>query len=396
MRTAADIADWWDQQHAISQQALDDFVAEYPGLFGVVAATAIATVMEVGKGTVDVLRLGEGLASGTAGGALADGMRALSIVGTVGKGAKIVKEAVSRNTMMRLIVDPGGDRCIFVSATQALRQTGRKAFASVEDLAKALGKSMADLGAADVHDLVKLMTQLKVKTGPLIRFSNWEDVARRVPRDGSVVSFGVKFKDGGAHRLYAFRDSFGKVKIMDRGGSKGKLPEVVDEIDAIARKYNSGIATWLPGFEIKDMFLRFVGPKGLATLLMEVQATTAADAETTAQMFEAYKASSATKKGPIYADTAYITGRTTGSAAPKPVMRMNPVQVRAGDPTQGGPYTVKAGDTLSKIAQKVYGNMMKFGVIYMANRQVIGPNPNLIRPGQVLMIPLLEDVKGLR
>ncbi len=396
MRTASDIANWWDKQHAQANQELEYFVEQYPGLFGVVLATTVATVMEVGKGTVDVLRLGEGMASGTAGGALADGMRALSIVGTVGKGAKMIKEVVARNTMMKIIVDPGGGACAYVSATQALRQTGQKAFAAVDDLAKALGKAAKDLGALDVDELFKIMKLLKVRTGPLVKFKSWEEVARVVPHDGSVVSFGVIFKDGRAHRLFAFRDALGKIKIMDRGGSAGKLPEVVDDIDFIARKYNSGIGSWLPGFEIKDMFLRFVGPKGLATLVMEVLATTSGDAETTAQMFEAYKSSKKPKRPPIVADTAFITGRTVSTAMTKSVMRMNPVHVRAGDPTQGGPYTVRAGDSLSKIAQKVYGNMMKFGVIYMANRDVIGPNPDMIRPGQVLFIPTLEVVDGIR
>jgi nucleoid-associated protein YgaU len=52
---------------------------------------------------------------------------------------------------------------------------------------------------------------------------------------------------------------------------------------------------------------------------------------------------------------------------------------------------VKSGDSLSKIAQRAYGNMMKFGAIYMANRKTIGPNMNLIQPKQELWIPVLES-----
>src|SRR4029453_687490 len=108
MRTASDIADWWDKQHATSRTALDDFVDQYPGLFGVVVATAAAAAMELGKGTIDVLRVGTGVAEGSAGGVAQDALRALSVVGTVGKGAKLVKEAVSKSRMLKLIVDPGG------------------------------------------------------------------------------------------------------------------------------------------------------------------------------------------------------------------------------------------------------------------------------------------------
>ena len=51
----------------------------------------------------------------------------------------------------------------------------------------------------------------------------------------------------------------------------------------------------------------------------------------------------------------------------------------------GRTYTVKGGDTLSGIAAK-YG-IADWRTLYNANRAVIGGDPNLIRPGQVLRIP---------
>ncbi len=50
-------------------------------------------------------------------------------------------------------------------------------------------------------------------------------------------------------------------------------------------------------------------------------------------------------------------------------------------------YTVKSGDNLSLIAQRHYGTQARWRDIYDANRTVIGANPNLIKPGQVLTIP---------
>ena len=50
-------------------------------------------------------------------------------------------------------------------------------------------------------------------------------------------------------------------------------------------------------------------------------------------------------------------------------------------------YTVVRGDTLSGIAGRFYGNQSRWKQIYDANRGVIGSNPNLIKPGQVLTIP---------
>lgn len=53
-------------------------------------------------------------------------------------------------------------------------------------------------------------------------------------------------------------------------------------------------------------------------------------------------------------------------------------------------YTVASGDFLSGIASRAYGNLNNFTVIYDANRDVIGPNPGIIRIGQQLLIPCLD------
>ncbi len=49
-------------------------------------------------------------------------------------------------------------------------------------------------------------------------------------------------------------------------------------------------------------------------------------------------------------------------------------------------YTVVSGDSLSKIAQREYGDAGKWRAIYEANRDTI-KNPDLIHPGQVLTLP---------
>lgn len=49
-------------------------------------------------------------------------------------------------------------------------------------------------------------------------------------------------------------------------------------------------------------------------------------------------------------------------------------------------YTVQAGDSLSKIAKREYGDASKWKAIYEANRDKIS-NPDLIHPGQSLTIP---------
>lgn len=64
-------------------------------------------------------------------------------------------------------------------------------------------------------------------------------------------------------------------------------------------------------------------------------------------------------------------------------------QLDVAQPTpEGKYYTVKSGDTLSKISKEVYGDPMKYGVIFEANKPMLG-DPDKIYPDQVLRIPQL-------
>ena len=49
-------------------------------------------------------------------------------------------------------------------------------------------------------------------------------------------------------------------------------------------------------------------------------------------------------------------------------------------------YTVKAGDTLAKIAKEIYGDPNEYQKIFDANRDQLR-DPNQIRPGQQLKMP---------
>jgi nucleoid-associated protein YgaU len=49
-------------------------------------------------------------------------------------------------------------------------------------------------------------------------------------------------------------------------------------------------------------------------------------------------------------------------------------------------YTVKPGDSLSKISKELYGNANEYMKIFEANRDVLS-DPNKISPGQTLKIP---------
>lgn len=73
-------------------------------------------------------------------------------------------------------------------------------------------------------------------------------------------------------------------------------------------------------------------------------------------------------------------------AGTKPTVSVNQSRPTNNAPS-GGTYTVKKGDSLWKIAASKLGNGSRWNEIYNANKSVIGGNPNLIYPGQVLTIP---------
>jgi len=91
------------------------------------------------------------------------------------------------------------------------------------------------------------------------------------------------------------------------------------------------------------------------------------------------------------ADPSRVGASAAGAQAPVAQQAMQQMQVsqgaRAGASTSPGlMYTVKAGDTLSKIAKETMGDSGKYNRIFEANRPMI-KDADEIYPGQVLRIP---------
>jgi nucleoid-associated protein YgaU len=86
--------------------------------------------------------------------------------------------------------------------------------------------------------------------------------------------------------------------------------------------------------------------------------------------------SSSGERRPDFSD---VTGASSSTA---PGQQHQQPQPAASEST----YTVKAGDSLSKIARQHYGDASEWPRIFEANRDQI-TNPDLIHPGQVLTLP---------
>ena len=77
----------------------------------------------------------------------------------------------------------------------------------------------------------------------------------------------------------------------------------------------------------------------------------------------------------LMAEITYVTDDLASAAA-----------ATASGGTQARSYTVKAGDSLSKIAKAHYGDASQYTKIFEANRDKL-KDPDKIFPGQVLVIP---------
>jgi nucleoid-associated protein YgaU len=99
---------------------------------------------------------------------------------------------------------------------------------------------------------------------------------------------------------------------------------------------------------------------------------------TVATQDEANKIWDAIKTVPSWSQEIVADIQATPAAAPAPAAPQTPAKETT--------YTVKAGDTLSKIAKEHLGNANAYMEIFNANRDQLS-DPDKIKPGQVLKLP---------
>lgn len=246
-----EIAEWFEKQRRETDVILDQWVEDSEYNFSVMLiASTTKAFTTVGAGFVDIIRLGDGIEKGSWKGIGEDALRVVAIF-PVGKAASLIRSAKGV-VRAKLIVDIGGPNCFWVTSAKALSQTGYKIkgklFASVDDVAKALGMEIGNLWKIpNLSTGMSYLKRLGAKVGPIIRVTNLTDIKKILPHDGSVVIIAVDFvlKNGKAagHAIYAYRNAFGGVRFFDRTvgrqlGTKG-IQGVFQTMDDIAPFYGA-------------------------------------------------------------------------------------------------------------------------------------------------------------
>ncbi|MDR1703943.1 MAG: LysM peptidoglycan-binding domain-containing protein [Clostridiales bacterium] len=83
----------------------------------------------------------------------------------------------------------------------------------------------------------------------------------------------------------------------------------------------------------------------------------------------------------------YVSGAGGDSSSTADTAANKPLGPERPTPPEASTHTVASGDSLWRIAEKLMGDGSKYPELYEANKELIGSNPSLIMPGQVLTIP---------
>jgi hypothetical protein len=267
------VADWWDENRARTEGELDRFVDEHPNQFGFIVATAVHTAMTVGAGTVDVLRLGDGIAKDGLRGAGTDGLRLLSVL-PVGRAVRILKLSNAIKAT-RVIQDVPGGRCAWVAATRAMAATAQKVdgkiFIRVEDLVGATGIPwpVTSDGVSSLSAFAHILRNIGAKVGPERVVNSLQGLTSMLRYDGSVAVIGIQFLRFGkreGHAIVAFFDELKRLKFLDRNG---KVYNSLEEVMARYQGVDTGTITLTSAVTFENVFAKLI-TDGTTTLAIEI------------------------------------------------------------------------------------------------------------------------------
>src|SRR5262249_36981397 len=154
--------------------------------------------MRFGQTFTDLLRLGNGAASGTIQGIATDGLRLISISGIGGAFASrlsrvlVVQQAA--NTMT----------CSWITPSHALRRTGQRFLASLDDLARTAGVNLPEItrfgsGASELQALLEALRKMSVPVRQVLpATTSLEEVEHLAQANrGGVLVFAVRYVSAG-------------------------------------------------------------------------------------------------------------------------------------------------------------------------------------------------------
>jgi nucleoid-associated protein YgaU len=336
----------------------------------------------VSKGLLDVLRIGDGVKKGGWGYGQ-DALRALVLVGPALRGVRMASGLVAS-----VDAEASMGNCAWVAAARGARLSGRL-FASIKDVARFAGMTLPETGGVKTLEEVMLPLRMMGADAEMIApegktaFSTMEEVFKAAAqrRDGTLT-FGVKWLMNGkpvGHALIA-RWGIAGVRIIDRSGAVVRsLAELEASYPGIGSATPIGRALFVAN-SITTKALSTV-PSVLSMLAVEVKPAVVNPA-TARPPASGSSGTPPTRSLPQQLKTSKHMGRVTvHTTCIAPNTESPQVCIRYYT------YQVVPGDSLSKIAGCAYKDESRWQIIYKANKDLIGPNPNVLKSGVELFIP---------
>jgi hypothetical protein len=355
-----------------------------PDNFAVVLmATMNATMEDISMAPIrvpemlalDMMQLGTGAAEGSKLGVAEDVLRLLSVtpVGRVVRGTGNlmipfvggVTQRVSNVAIWRRI---RGGVCGLIAAAQAMQRTGSSIVVPLAEIAKKTGRpldaisrkgmTIIEIGKA----LRSLGAHVSATSGRHIR--TWHDLATHARGvDGVTIAFldgTTSLGERVGHFIVVGRSGGGSVRIFDRAG-------VFSSLDDLARRY--GVNFRLTNEPILDIGNWALDP-ALANQLDRLGPLGAVVVRAAAMI----TLSPSVSVAKLQADfDAFLADRDAGPLPQNP----SPGTPPASD-VLAMHYVPAQGAMLSKVSLSYYGTYHMWPLIWDANRELIGPNPNRV------------------
>ncbi len=372
------------------------WIDAHPENFAVVLmATMNATIEDISMAPIrlpemlvlDMMQLGTGVAERSKLGIAEDVLRLLSVtpVGRVVRGTgnllvPFVGSIAQRLSNFAIWRQVRGGVCGLIAAAQAMQRTGSSIVVPLAEIAKKAGRPL-DAISRDGMNIVEIAKALRglgahvsETSGRYIR--TWQELATHARGvDGVTLAFigGIRNGKPVGHFIVVGRGSGGSIQIFDRAG-------VFSTLDDLSRRYRVNfqltnepilnIGNWALDPALANQLDKF-GP--LAAVVVRVAAIITLNPSVPVARLQADF-------------DAFLADRNAGPLPPNP----SPGPPPASD-VMAMHYVPAQGVMLSKVSMSYYGTHHMWPLIWDANRELIGPNPNRV-PKEIYLRILKQHV----